>query len=114
MDKKVRDNILLAAIGAMFMTRERAEEVFDEYVRRWQAEKASREAFLDDLMARSREAHAELEDLLTRHVKEVAERLDLVTREDLTRLEDKIDRLEAPKGADQPEEKAEQPVHQEA
>jgi polyhydroxyalkanoate synthesis regulator phasin len=113
MDKTVVDKILLATIGAMFMTRERAEEIFDEYLHRWQVEKGSRDAFLDDLVARSQEAHAELEDLLTRHVKEVADKLNLVTRDDLTRLEEKIDRIEAARGVEPPEQKTEEPAHQE-
>jgi polyhydroxyalkanoate synthesis regulator phasin len=111
MEKTVVDKILLATIGAMFMTRERAEEIFDEYLRRWQVERSSRDAFLDDLVARSQEAHAEIEELLTRHVKEVAGRLNLATRDDLARLEQKIDRIQAGQGAE-PEQQGEQPAQQ--
>jgi len=120
MDKTVVDKILLATIGAMFMTRERAEEIFDEYLRRWQVEQSNRDAFLDDLVARSQEAHAELEELLTRHVKEVAGRLNLATRDDLARLEEKLDRIQSGQGAEPSEpqgqqsvQQSEEPVHQE-
>jgi polyhydroxyalkanoate synthesis regulator phasin len=107
MEKNVVDKILLATIGAMFMTRERAEAIFDDYLRRWQVEKASRDAFLDDLVARSQEAHSELEELLTRHVKEVADRLNLVTRDDLARLEQKIDQIQSGKDTEGPAPQAE-------
>jgi len=35
------DKIFMAGLGAMSMTREKAEQIFDEYVKRGQAEQAA-------------------------------------------------------------------------
>ena len=93
MNKEVIDKILLASIGAMFMTRERAEEIFDDYFQKWEAEKAVRGTLVEDLLKRSQEAHRELEKLLADHVDELAKRLNLAKKDDLDRIEGKIDRL---------------------
>ena len=93
MDKEIIDKILLAGIGAMFMTRECAEEIFDNYLQKWEAEKAVRGTMVEDLIKRSQEAHRELEKLLADHVNEMARKLNLAKNEDLHRVESKIDKL---------------------
>ena len=93
MNKEIIDRILLASIGAMFLTRDRAEEIFDDYLQKWEAEKAVRGTMVEDLLKRSQEAHKELEKILADHVKEIARKLDLAKNEDLVRLENKINRL---------------------
>jgi polyhydroxyalkanoate synthesis regulator phasin len=93
MNKEIIDRILLASIGAMFLTRERAEEIFDDYLQKWEAEKAVRGTMVEDLIKRSQEAHKELEQLLADHVREIAKKLNLANNEDLARIENKLDRL---------------------
>lgn len=100
MNKEIIDRILLASIGAMFLTRERAEEIFDDYLQKWEAEKAVRGTLVEDLIKRSQEAHKELEMILADHVKEMAKKLNLAKNEDLVRVERKIDRLLAAQGLD--------------
>jgi polyhydroxyalkanoate synthesis regulator phasin len=93
MNKEIIDRILLASIGAMFLTRERAEEIFDDYLQKWEAEKAVRGTMVEDLIKRSQEAHKELEKILADHVREIARKLNLANNEDLARIENKLDRL---------------------
>jgi polyhydroxyalkanoate synthesis regulator phasin len=93
MNKEIIDRILLASIGAMFLTRERAEEIFDDYLQKWEAEKAVRGTMVEDLIKRSQEAHKELEKILADHVREIARKLNLANNEDLARIENKINRL---------------------
>jgi len=93
MNKEIIDRILLASIGAMFLTRERAEEIFDDYLQKWEVEKAVRGSIVEDLIKRSQEAHKELEKILADHVKEIAKKLNLAKNEDLVRLERKIDKI---------------------
>jgi len=85
--------LLLAGLGALSMTRQRAEEIFEEYVRRGEAEQAERTGFVKDLMDASDKARTELEDLIGKEVRHVMSSLDLVTREDLARVESKLDEL---------------------
>ena len=73
------DKMMLAGLGAISMTRERAEKIFDEYVKA-----------VMDAADKNRE---ELEKLIAKQVRETVEHLNLPTREDIQRLEQKIDNL---------------------
>ena len=93
------DKLALASLGALSMTRERAEKIFDEYVNRGQAEKDARTGFVRDVMDAAEKTRKDLERIVTEQVEAVIKRLDLPTREDIQRLEAKLDKaLKAPKG----------------
>ena len=87
------DKMLLAGLGAISMTRERAEKIFDEYVSRGKVEKESRTGFIKAMMDAADKNRAELENLIARQVRETVEHLNLPTRDDVRRLEQKIDKL---------------------
>ncbi len=87
------DKMMLAGLGAISMTRERAEKIFDEYVSRGKLEKENRTGFIKELMDSADKNRQELEKLISKQVQEAMERLNLPTREDLKRLEEKIDKL---------------------
>jgi len=87
------DKIMLAGLGAISMTQERAEKIFDEYVSRGKAEKESRAGFIKTLMDAADKNRTELEKLIAKQVRETLEHLDLPTREDIKRIEKKIDKL---------------------
>ena len=87
------DKMLLAGLGAISMTQERAEKIFDEYVSRGKAEKESRAGFIKTMMDAADKNRMELEKLIAKQVKETMERLDLPTRDDIKRIENKIDKL---------------------
>ncbi len=87
------DKMMLAGLGAISMTRERADQIFDEYVSRGKLEKDSRTGFVKAMMDTADRNRAELEKLIGKQVKETMENLNLPTREDFQRLEQKIDAL---------------------
>jgi len=87
------DKIFLAGLGAISMTQERAEKIFDEYVSRGKAEKESRAGFIKTMMDAADKNRIELEKIIAKQVRETMERLDLLTREDIERIEKKIDKL---------------------
>ncbi len=87
------DKIFLAGLGAISMTQERAEKIFDEYVSRGKAEKESRAGFIKTMMDAADKNRIELEKIIAKQVRETMERLDLPTREDIERIEKKIDKL---------------------
>jgi polyhydroxyalkanoate synthesis regulator phasin len=89
------DKMMLATIGAMSMTRDRAERLFDDYVARGQAESGRKEGFVNDLMKSAERTRSELEQMIGRQVRETAERMEIPTKEDIRRLEAKLDRIEA-------------------
>jgi len=87
------DKMMLAGLGAISMTRDRAEKIFDEYVSRGKLEKENRTGFIKALMDAADKNRAELEKLIGKQVRETMENLNLPTREDIQRLEQKIDEL---------------------
>jgi len=87
------DKLMLAGLGTLSMTRERAEKIFEEYVRRGQAVKDSRTGFVKDLMDAAEKTRKDLEKLVSNEVHQTVEKLDLATREDLKRVEEKLDQL---------------------
>ena len=70
------DKIMLAGLGALSMTRERAEKIFDDYVNRGKEKTRS-----------------ELEKIVSEQVRTTVSKLSLATHEDLDRVEKKLDEL---------------------
>ena len=87
------EKLLLAGLGAVSMTRERAENIFDEYVQRGQAEKASRSGFVKELLHSAEKTRKDLEEMISDRVREAVGKLKLASREDIERLENKLDEL---------------------
>jgi polyhydroxyalkanoate synthesis regulator phasin len=87
------DKLMLAGLGALTMTRERAEKIFDEYVTRGQAAREARSGFVKEVMDSAERTRLELQRLVSDQVRQTATNLQLVTRDDFQRLEQKIDQL---------------------
>ena len=87
------DKLVLAGLGALSMTRERAEKIFDEYVSRGQAEKASRSGFVKELMETAEKTRKDLEEMISERVREAISKMALASREDIERVENKLDQL---------------------
>ncbi|MFW6061320.1 MAG: phasin family protein [Planctomycetota bacterium] len=90
---EMMDRMMMDGVGAMSMTRERAEKIFDEYVSRGRIEKDRREGFVNDLLASADKTRRDLEGVVARQVHETIVRLDIPTREDIQRLEQKLDEV---------------------
>ena len=87
------DKLMLAGLGALNMTRERAEKMFDEYVNKGQAMKETRSGFVKDVMDGAERTKAELQKLVGDQVRQTVNGLHLASKEDVERLERKIDEL---------------------
>ncbi|MGC9455136.1 MAG: phasin family protein [Phycisphaerae bacterium] len=87
------NKVMLSGLGLMSITRERAEKIFDELVQRGQLEKSQRGRFVEDLTGTAKQARKEFQDILAKQVRESLERLNLPTRDDIVRLETKLDSL---------------------
>jgi poly(hydroxyalkanoate) granule-associated protein len=90
---------MLAGLGALSMTRERAEQIFDDYVHRGQVEKDRRTGFVREMVEMAERSRQELESLVNKQVQQAVAKLNLPSREDLARLEAKLDSLLAQKTA---------------
>ncbi len=87
------DKLMLAGLGAVSMTRERAEQIFDEYVNKGQAAKESRTGFVKEVMDSAERTRSELEKMIGKQVEEAMTKLPLATKEDVERIEKKLDEL---------------------
>ena len=84
---------MLAGLGAISMTRQKAEQLFDEYVSRGKIEKEKKNGFVKDVMDSAEKTRTELERIISEQVKKTVETLNIPTREDLIRIEKKLDEL---------------------
>ena len=75
------------------MTKERAEKIFDDYVRRGQLEKEGRSGFVKEVMDSAEKSRQNLEKLIAEQVDKSVSKLNLARKDDIKGLEEKIDRL---------------------
>ena len=87
------DKMMLAGLGALSMTRERAEKLFDEYVSKGQAAKEARTGFVKEVMDGAEKTRAELQKLVSDQVRQTVNNLHVATKDDIQRIEQKVDEL---------------------
>jgi polyhydroxyalkanoate synthesis regulator phasin len=87
------DKLMLAGLGALTMTRERAETLFEEYVSKGQAARDARSGFIKEVMDNAEKTRAEFQRLVADQVRQTVNNLHLATKDDLLRIESKIDQL---------------------
>jgi len=87
------DKMLLAALGALSTTRQKAEELFNDYATRGKAEKEKQAGIVKDLMDSADKVRSNLEDLVAKQVKQTITSIEVATKEDLARIEAKIDQI---------------------
>jgi len=81
------DRLMLAGLGALSMTRERAEKMLDEYVSRGEAERQARSGFVREVMESAERTRSELERLVSEQVRQTVKNLQVATQEDVQRIE---------------------------
>lgn len=87
------DKLMFASLGALSMTKEKAEKIFDDYVRRGQLENEGRTGFVKDIMDSAEKSKKDLEKLISEQVDKSVSKLNLASKDDIKRLEVKIDKL---------------------
>jgi len=91
------DKLLLAGLGAVSTSRERAEKLFDELVQRGQAERGGKSSFVKELLDSAERTRRELEEMVSKQVSQVLAKTSVATKEDIARLEERLNRLTNPK-----------------
>lgn len=87
------DKLMLAGLGAMSMTKEKAEKIFDEYVEKGKVQKDQRSGFVKDVMDQAEKAKEDLEKVVAEQVEKALAKQPLATKDDIKRIEDKLDQL---------------------
>ena len=87
------DKVMLAGLGAMSMTKEKAEQIFDEYVEKGKAHKEHRAGFVKDVMDQAEKAKDDLEKVISEQVEKAMTKQPMATKDDIKRIEAKLDQL---------------------
>ena len=82
---------LLAGLGLLSMTREKAEKVIDELSREGEVQKSEMKQWVDQLSDRGEEERQALRNLLRDEMKKVLDEMGLATKEDIQKLVEKQD-----------------------
>ena len=81
------DKIMLAGLGAMSMTKEKAESIFDEYVEKGKAQKEQRAGFVKEVMDQAQKAKDDLEKVISEQIEKAMAKQPLATKDDVKRIE---------------------------
>ena len=87
------DKLMLAGMGASSMTKEKAEKIFDEAVKKGMAEKEQKQGFVKEMLDSAEKARQDLEKLISEQIHKTLSQMPLATKDDLKRVEEKIDQL---------------------
>jgi polyhydroxyalkanoate synthesis regulator phasin len=95
-DLSMRDIVergLLASLGILSLTREKAQAMVDELVKRGEVRRDDSKGLVDRLVQRGEEERGSFRKLIHEEVAKVAHELNLATRADLQALEKKVEAL---------------------
>jgi len=96
MDDYMR-KIGLLGLGIAALTKEKAEEIIEELVEKGELSEAEGSALAKDLLKKSETQRSALEKKIEAEVKKAAGKLNLATKDDIKRLEKKIDAVKKKK-----------------
>jgi len=79
--------------GALAVTREAAEKLADELVKKGEMGREEAGELVNDLLERGKKEREEAQKVIRQEMERVLGKLNLPSRDDLLRLEEKVDRL---------------------
>ncbi|HFE53089.1 MAG TPA: hypothetical protein ENK07_06580 [Bacteroidetes bacterium] len=85
---------LMAGVGALSLTREKAEAFVDELVKKGEVSRPEKMKVVDDLLKKAEQEERQILEKLGKVVTKALQEMDLPTKEDLRRIEEKLDRIE--------------------
>lgn len=82
-------------LGAMSLTREKAEKVFSEMAEKGEISTDEAKQFVDDAIKKGEEERIELRKVISEEIDEVKKNFSFVTRSELDAMEQRLKDLEA-------------------
>ncbi|MFA5385040.1 MAG: phasin family protein [Eubacteriales bacterium] len=79
--------------GAIALTREAAEKLVDELVEKGEVGREEAKDMVNDMVERGKKGREEIQKVFRQEIAKVLDGLNLPSQNDLSRLEEKIDRL---------------------
>jgi len=86
--------LILAGIGALDLTREKAEQVLEELAKKGEIAYEEKGSLLEEAIKKGKKREKEIEERIEKVIKEVISRTKIATVNDIKRLEEKIEKLE--------------------
>lgn len=83
----------LAGLGAMSLTREKAQEITNDLIKRGELAKTDEAKFVRDLLDLAEKNKSGLEDKIEKAIEKVMAKLDIPTRKEIEELKTEIARL---------------------
>ena len=89
--------LVLSGIGVLVLTQEKIEEVVEELAKKGEIAWGEKEGLLAELIEKGTKQREEIERKIKKKVEEVISQINIATKEDIKRLEKKIDELKKKK-----------------
>jgi len=86
--------LILAGIGALDLTREKAEEVLEELAKKGEIAFEEKRDLLKEVVKRGEEQKEQIEKRIEKVIEKVISRTRIATVNDIKKLEEKIEKLE--------------------
>ena len=92
-DSIIKD-IFLAGLGVASITKEKAEKLMDEMVKRGGVKDKEAKGYIDDLLERGKKEREEFRGNVSKEVQKVMDKLGLATKDDVAKIMKRIEKLE--------------------
>lgn len=96
----VLKNTILASIGAFHVTKEKAEKIIDELIKKGELDKSDRKKAIMEMLDKAEHSTAQLKEKISKgadktqkEVSSLVQRLNLAKRSDMEKIEKKVDKL---------------------
>ncbi len=87
------EKTILAGLGALSLSREKAEKLAKDLVKRGELSRNEEAKFVKDLMGQAKKGKVEMERRIEKTVKKILVKLDVPTRKELNALKARVDKL---------------------
>jgi len=84
--------LYLAGLGALSITRERAEEIVDELVKKGEVAAEEKKSLIENLLKVTEEKKAETREFIKKEVRKALETLDVPTRQEIDDLKKQLEK----------------------
>lgn len=90
----VLEKTVALGLGTILMTRDKAQEMIDDLVKRGQMSQDDAGKMVDEIMERGREGRQEIMAMVKDQVKNVLDQMNVATKDDIAHLEREIRKLD--------------------
>ncbi len=91
------ERMLSAGLGAFALTKEKAENIVDDLVKKGKVAKKDQPEFVKKLLEKGKDTRAEIEKIVENTTRDVLNKVNIPTKSDIDALMKKIEKLEKKK-----------------